>query len=68
LRWVAGTLGQIQAVQDEHTQRLGRLETKFEGVEGKVDGLRGKVDGLIQALPTIVGDAVRDAMKPNGRS
>jgi hypothetical protein len=26
LRWAAATLGQMKAVQDEHTQRLGRMQ------------------------------------------
>ncbi len=54
LRWVVAKLGRMQAVQDEHTLRLERIETRLEGVERKLDG-------LIEALPNIVGDAVRAA-------
>ena len=73
LRWVTGTLGQIQAVQDEHTQRLDRIESRFDGIESKVDKLEAKVDrleakvnGLLETLPSIVGEAVRIAVKPPG--
>jgi predicted nucleic acid-binding Zn-ribbon protein len=54
LRWVVAKLGRIQAVQDEHTLRLERLEEKVDGVERKLDG-------LIEALPGIVAEAVRSA-------
>jgi hypothetical protein len=30
LRWAVGTLGRMHAVQDEHTLRLERLETKVD--------------------------------------
>jgi hypothetical protein len=70
LRWVTGTLGQIQAVQDEHTQRLDRIESRFDGIESKVDKLvdrlEAKVNGLLETLPSIVGEAVRIAVKPPG--
>jgi outer membrane murein-binding lipoprotein Lpp len=46
LRWVVTKLARMQAVQDEHTLRLERLETKVDGLETKVDGLETKVDRL----------------------
>ena len=52
LRWVVAKLGRMQAVQDEHTLRLERIETRLDGIERKLDG-------LIEALPGIVADAVR---------
>lgn len=75
LRWVVAKLGRIQAVQDEHTLRLERLETKVDGLEAKVDRLEvkvdrlevkvdrleSKVDGLIEALPGLIVDAIRSA-------
>jgi predicted nucleic acid-binding Zn-ribbon protein len=58
LKWVVAKLGRIQAVQDEHTLRLERLESKVDGLESKVDGLdvrlcsvERKLDGLIDAPP-----------------
>jgi uncharacterized protein YoxC len=43
--------------------RLDRVEKKVDGIEQKVDGLQTTVNGLARELPTIVGDAVRDAMR-----
>ena len=66
LRWVVAKLGRMQAVQDEHTLRLERIETRLDGVETRLDGIETrldgierKLDGLIEALPGIVADAVR---------
>jgi hypothetical protein len=66
LRWAVAKLGRIQAVQDEHTLRLERLESKVDGldtrlgkVETRLDRVERKLDGLIEALPGIVADAVR---------
>jgi predicted nucleic acid-binding Zn-ribbon protein len=68
LRWVVAKLGRIQAVQDEHTLRLERVETKLERVETRLDRvetklerLEHKLDGLAEVLPTIVAEAVRTA-------
>jgi predicted nuclease with TOPRIM domain len=75
LRWVVTKLACMQAVQDEHTLRLERLETKFDKLESKVDKLESKVDkleskvdgighkldGLIESLPGIVSEAIRAA-------
>jgi lipopolysaccharide biosynthesis regulator YciM len=89
LRWVAGTLGQIQAVQDDHTQRLDRMEKvqtehtqllndhtkvlndhtrRLDDHTQRLNRIEGKVDGLARDLPTIVGEAVRDALKPSGKT
>jgi chromosome segregation ATPase len=46
LRWVVAKLGRIQAVQDEHTLRLERLETKMDGLEARFDRLEARFDGL----------------------
>ena len=50
--------------------RLDRVERKVDGLEQKVDGLGQKVDTLgtsvnrlARELPTIVGEAVREAMR-----
>ena len=68
LRWVVAKLGRLQAVQDEHTLRLERIETRLERVETRLErvetrleGVERKLDGLIEALPGIVADAVRAA-------
>jgi chromosome segregation ATPase len=64
LRWVAGTLGRMQAVLEEHTQRLNdhtqrleRIETtlgdhgqRLDRIEGRLDRLEAKVDALPRAV------------------
>ena len=51
----------------EQTRRnsddLAGIKTRLDRVEQKVDGLQTTVNGLVRDLPTIVGDAVRDAMR-----
>jgi len=49
LRWVVSKLGQMAAVQQEHTLRLDRIEADLKG--------------LREDLPGIVGDAVRAALR-----
>jgi ABC-type transporter Mla subunit MlaD len=39
LRWAVAKLGQIAAVQDQHTLRLERLETKIDGLTAEVRAL-----------------------------
>ncbi|HEX5957929.1 MAG TPA: hypothetical protein VFY92_04640 [Hyphomicrobiaceae bacterium] len=46
LRWVVTKLARMQAVQDEHTLRLDRLETKVDQLGNKVDRLGVRVDQL----------------------
>ena len=54
--------------------RLERVEKKVDGVEQKIDGLQRNVaplgtsvNRLARDLPTIVGDAVRDALREGKR-
>lgn len=47
--------------------RLDRVEVKVDGLERRFDGLEGKVDGLVKSLPTIVGEAVREAFRERDR-
>jgi peptidoglycan hydrolase CwlO-like protein len=49
LKWVVAKLGGIQAVQDEHTLRLERLETRLDKVEAKVDALPRTIAEMISA-------------------
>ena len=58
LRWVVAKLGRVSAVQDEHTLRLERLETKVDRLETKFDRLGSKVD----ALPRVMAEVVREAI------
>ena len=51
----------------EQTRRnsddLAAIKTRLDRVEQKVDEVQTTVKGLVRDLPTIVGDAVRDAMR-----
>ncbi|HWE22238.1 MAG TPA: hypothetical protein VG758_34525 [Hyphomicrobiaceae bacterium] len=49
LRWAAARLGRIQAVQDEHTLRLERVEARLDSVEAKLDELPRAIAELIDA-------------------
>jgi septal ring factor EnvC (AmiA/AmiB activator) len=59
LRWVVTKLARIQAVQDEHTLRLERVEAKVDGLESKVDKLEVKVD----ALPRVMAEMIAASEK-----
>ena len=43
--------------------RLDRVERKVDGLEQKVDLLGTNVNRLVRDLPTVVGEAVREAMR-----
>jgi hypothetical protein len=51
-RWMASTLGRIAAVQDEHTERLDRIE-------GHIKSMRSE----ISALPSALAEIMREVMK-----
>ncbi len=48
-------LSAIQGTQERHTNRLGELAVKVDGLEIKVDTLDGKVDGLDAKVDTVDG-------------
>jgi hypothetical protein len=57
LRWAAATLGQMKAVQDDHTrrlndhtQRLERIETTLGDHSQRLDRLEAKVDAIPRAV------------------
>ena len=45
---------------DQVDKRFDRLESKVDGLDRKIDS---KVDGLAKAMPGIVGDEVRQALR-----
>jgi len=49
LRWVVTKLARLQAVQDEHTLRLERLEFKVDAMQSKVEALPRAMAELIDA-------------------
>jgi hypothetical protein len=52
LRWVVTKLARLQAVQDEHTLRLERVESRLDRVEVKLDALPRAIAELIEASET----------------
>jgi chromosome segregation ATPase len=53
LRWVVAKLGRIQAVQDEHTLRLERVEDRLEKVEGRLERVEGRLDKVETRLDSV---------------
>lgn len=53
LRWAVAKLGQISAVQDQHTLRLDRIE-------GKLDKIDSTLEMLVDKLPEIIARAMKD--------
>jgi len=43
---------------------FGGLRGEFSGLRGEFGGLRGQFAGFRDSLPSIVGDAVREAIEP----
>jgi uncharacterized protein YoxC len=43
--------------------RLDRVEQKVDGLERRFDGLERKVDELTKAMPRIVSEALREALR-----
>jgi chromosome segregation ATPase len=68
LRWVVAKLGRIQAVQDEHTLRLERLETKFDLMDARLGTVETRlgnvatrleiVEGKLDALPRAIAELI----------
>ena len=70
ITWVAGLLGTVKAVQDDHTRRLDRMETKVDRVEVRLDRVEVRLDRVEksvkdfrEAMPGIVADAMREVLK-----
>lgn len=53
LRWAVAKLGQISAVQDQHTLRLDRIE-------GKLDKIDATLEMLVDKLPEIIARAMKN--------
>jgi chromosome segregation ATPase len=66
LRWVVAKLGRIQAIQDEHTLRLDRVEGRLEKVEGRLEKVEGRLDSVeskLDALPRAIAELVAASEK-----
>jgi outer membrane murein-binding lipoprotein Lpp len=47
-------LSAIQGTQERHTNRLGELAVKVDGLDGKVDALAGRVASLDTKVDTVL--------------
>jgi chromosome segregation ATPase len=66
LRWVVAKLGRIQAVQDEHTLRLERVETQLERVETRLERVETRLDSVeskLDALPRAIAELIEASEK-----
>lgn len=66
LRWVVAKLGRIQAVQDEHTLRLERVETRLERVETRLERVETRLDSVeskLDALPRAIAELIEASEK-----
>lgn len=62
LRWVVAKLGRIAAVQEEHTLRLDRIESRLDKVEAKLDRLQSDFCGFREELPGMIADIMREVL------
>ena len=46
MKWMVGTLGQIQATVDSHTEVLAEHTDRFDQVEKRFGAVKGEVCGL----------------------
>jgi uncharacterized coiled-coil protein SlyX len=60
LRWVVTKLARMQAVQDEHTLRLERVEARLDSLETKVDALPRAIAELIAASEQRIMTAIAE--------
>ncbi len=63
LRWVVSKLGKMSAVQDEHTLRLERVESRLEKVETRLGRVENEIISLRSDMPAIVAQAMREVLK-----
>ena len=59
MKWLSGTLGQIQATVEDHTERLVRIEEGIADIEKTVTFIKSDVAGLRRDLPDIITEAIR---------
>jgi chromosome segregation ATPase len=66
LRWVVTKLARLQAVQDEHTLRLERLESKVDKLDdrlGNVEMRLGNVETQVESLPRAIAEMISTSEK-----
>jgi len=55
-------LDRVEGKVDVLQTKVDGLETKVDGLQTTVGGLQSTVNGLVRELPTIVAEAVREAL------
>jgi len=59
LKWMAGTLGEIKGVVDDHSEHLRRIESSLKDHTASLVRVEQDVKGLRRDMPGIVADALR---------
>lgn len=59
MKWMVGTMAEIKAIVDDHTERLGRIDSRLDTIDGRLDRIEFDIKGLREDLPGIVRDALR---------
>jgi hypothetical protein len=62
-RWVVAKLGQMSAVQEQHSLRLERVEVDVQELKADVREVKADLKGLRADLPRIIGDVMREVLK-----
>ena len=70
ITWMAGTLGAMETMQDNHTGRLDSINNRLDGIDNRlgrleadVRGVKSDISGLRQEMPGIVADAMREVLR-----
>ena len=59
LKWMAGTLGEIKGVVDNHTERLRNIDGGLKDTKASLARVEQDLKGLRRDMPGIVADALR---------
>ena len=63
ITWMAGMLGTIKAGQDNHTERLDRIDTRLNGIDTRLGRIEAGVAGVRKDMPGIVAEAMREVIR-----
>ena len=61
--WMAGTLGRIAAVQDEHTKTLNDHTKTLKDHTQRLDRIEIDLTGLRKDLPAIIAQTMREVLR-----
>jgi predicted nucleic acid-binding Zn-ribbon protein len=66
-RQMQGVHKDLLSFEARTEERFKMVSERFDRVDGKIDAVERKVDGLAEALPGIVGDAVREVFRAQSK-